>query len=406
MSFTVHEALTLPVMDSALLLAGSNGLSNEIKWVTIVEVIEDINRFQDGEFLITTGYGLNENSTHFLKLLAMKKLSGVAIYSGFYLERIPKVFIEVAHKNDLPLIELPTSLNFSTVTKSILQQIVNKQIEEENKETERRLQDEFFEEIMNQNFHSTAMILNRGKELGYNLSLPQAILQIKLEEYLENDDFKKNMELLFHHLQRVMEKEERQFIVKSRLDRLIMLSEIQATKKRSLKQDSLELAQKISESWKLKHPKTPIIIGVGRTYTHVNQISDSTNEAKYAVDLSGLLLVRKEIIHYEDLATFHLLLQMKEMGVSLQTFYEEKIGGILPVKPGVNLIETLEGYFRNNLNLQATATQLFIHRHTLKYRLNQIEKKLGCNLNSADERLALHLAIAAYKLEKYFGEGS
>lgn len=402
MGISVDEALHLPVMDSAVLLAGAEGLNNEIKWVTVVELIEDISRFQEGEFLITTGYGLNEDSTHFLRLLKMKKLSGIAIFSGFYLKNIPPVFIEVANEQSLPLIELPTELNFSAVTKSILQQILNRQMEEEYKENERRLHDELFEEILNQNFHSSSIVVNRGKELGYNLSLHHAIIQIKLEEYTDTDTYKQNMDLLYTHSLRVMEKRNRQFMIKTRLDRLIILSEI---RKEKGKEDSLDLARELLESWKSKHPKAPITIGIGRSYSHVNQLSESANEAKYAVDLSGLLLEKKEMIHFEDLATFHLLFQMKEMGISLQAFYEEKIGALIfKSKPGIDLIETLEAYFRNNLNLQTTAANLFIHRHTLKYRLNQIEKRLNCNLNSADERLTLQLAIAAYKLEKYFSE--
>lgn len=129
MSISIYEALNLPVMKNTKLAAGYNGVTNIIKWVTIVEVIEDINRLQEGEFLITTGYGLKDNSREFERLLSMKKLSGAAIYTGFYLDYIPQSFIDIANENDLPLIELPTEINFSIITKSILEQILNKQME-------------------------------------------------------------------------------------------------------------------------------------------------------------------------------------------------------------------------------------------------------------------------------------
>lgn len=402
-SISVQEAINLPVLNSAKLLAGTKGIHNQIKWVTIVEVIEDISRFQDGEFLITTGYGLNEDSTQFQKLLALKKLSGVAIYSGFYLEEIPEIFLEIANSHQLPLIELPTHLNFSTITKSILQQILNKQMEEENKLTEIRQQEEFLEDIINKNFHSLSLILDRGKKLGYNLSLPQSVFQIRLADITKVDAFSQQMDLLSLHCSKIISKKKRQFMIRTRLDELIILSEIKSEKKKSLKQDCFELANEILENWKLTHPNIPILIGIGKTYSNVNQLSDSANEAKYAVDLSKLLFSQKEIVHYDDLATFHLLLQMKEMGISLQQFYEEHIGELIKKsEQGVDLLGTLDAYFNNNLNLQSTAAYLFIHRHTLKYRLQQIQQKSGHNLNSADERLTLQLAIVAYKMERYF----
>ena len=130
MAIRIYEALQLPIMKQTKLTAGKKGLQNWIKWVTIVEVIEDIYRLQDGEFLITTGFGLGENTEkrkEFEKLLSIGKLSGIAIYTGFYLKEIPKSFITIANEFALPLIEIPANINFSMITKELLVQIVNKQ---------------------------------------------------------------------------------------------------------------------------------------------------------------------------------------------------------------------------------------------------------------------------------------
>lgn len=388
MSISVHEAFNLPVMKSTKLLAGETGLHNQINWVTIVEVIEDINRFQEGEFLITTGYGLNEHSLHFQKLLAMKRLSGIAIYSGFYLKEIPQVFLDIANKHHLPLIEFPTELNFSTVTKSILQEILHKQMETT-----------FLEELINNYVHSSTILHERGKKLGINLLLNQVVFQIRL---IENEFSQEHLDLLYHHFLRLMEQKKRQFLLRTGLDGLTLLSEVRSEKRKSMKQDSLDLAEEFLQKWKERYPQISIIIGVGKSYDTPNQLSESAKEAKYAVDLASLLSSKKEIIHYDDLATFHLLLQMKELGISLKQFYEEHIGELLTNNKGIDYIHTLGVYFQQNLNLQTTASKLFIHRHTLKYRLQQIENRFGLNIGSVDERLKIQLAISAYKLEKYF----
>lgn len=130
MAITIHDALQLPIMEKTKLVAGHLGIENQIKWVTIVEILEDIERLQKGEFLITTGFKLMEDEARmevFHHLLKSRLLSGVAIYTSFYMKEIPQSFINLANDHDLPLIEIPVDINFSEITKEILEQIVNKQ---------------------------------------------------------------------------------------------------------------------------------------------------------------------------------------------------------------------------------------------------------------------------------------
>ncbi|KQL49997.1 hypothetical protein AN963_10070 [Brevibacillus choshinensis] len=133
MGITIQEALQLPIMKKAKLVAGKEGIRNTIKWVTIVEVLvpDDIDRLQEGELLITTGFGVMESDEKrevFHLLLSMKKLSGIALYTGFRLPEVPESFIEIANKHDMPLLEISPEINFSMITKEILEQIVNSQM--------------------------------------------------------------------------------------------------------------------------------------------------------------------------------------------------------------------------------------------------------------------------------------
>lgn len=130
MSLTVADAMKQSVMQQARLVAGSDGLARQIRWVTIVEVIEDVSRLQEGEFLITTAYGWEADSDlgrRLLEGLAAQGLSGVAIQTGFYLAAIPRPLIELADELGLPVFELPSQLNFSMVTRELLEQVVNEQ---------------------------------------------------------------------------------------------------------------------------------------------------------------------------------------------------------------------------------------------------------------------------------------
>lgn len=161
MSVTVSEALQLPIMKRTKLIAGQGGLDRQIKWVTIVEVIEDVRRLQQGEFLITTAYGLESDPVgrkRLIEQLAKRNLSALAIHTGFYLQAIPDDFKEIADRYQLPLFEIPSELNFSMITRELLEQVVNHQLR--SLEYSERVHKELIEvALANQSFHAIAEVL-------------------------------------------------------------------------------------------------------------------------------------------------------------------------------------------------------------------------------------------------------
>ncbi len=132
MSITVREALELEPLDQGLLVGGRRGLDRVIRWVTIVEVLEDAGRLQEGELLVTTAYELEndlERQRTYIAELAERKLAGVAVLTGFYIKDVPAEMIEQADEYGLPLIQLPPNINFSDITRALLERIVNRQYE-------------------------------------------------------------------------------------------------------------------------------------------------------------------------------------------------------------------------------------------------------------------------------------
>ncbi|RMG78361.1 MAG: PucR family transcriptional regulator, partial [Chloroflexi bacterium] len=91
-----------------------------------------------------------------------------------------------------------------------------------------------------------------------------------------------------------------------------------------------------------------------------------------------------------------LLLAMKDHNFEdLQRFYEQTIGPLAEHddrKQG-DLIRTLNGFFEANGNLAKAAQDLDVHRNTLVYRLERISELTDMDLNDADNRLMLHLAL-------------
>ncbi|UCZ54878.1 PucR family transcriptional regulator ligand-binding domain-containing protein [Bacillus shivajii] len=538
---TIREALKLPVLKGTKLIAGNDGVNRSIKWVTTIEIIEDISRFQAGEFIVTTGFGL-EKDDHlkncFLQLIRENSLAGIAIYKGFYLDNVPASFISEANKQQLPLIEIPPSINFSTITKGIVEQIGNQQMrlleeslsvhkemtklalnndgldeilnklspltdsslfvfddlgqlissknlhsasllvndkeivvdndsrkindlfhDSENRknvytfkwnsfycfrspihaesftygylvafhhqhkwsemdeiimdhvstligielvkqyaieETKVRLRGELVEEILMKDNLNTSAAIKRGKKLGYNLTIPHQAIFIKVSHDQQAYTDKKDWSNHLHYIVlQSFANANRQHILLPKLDSLFALIEAEDSSDKT--NDMYDCLLNIQERWH-NHFDEPLKIGVGRLYHSVQQLSLSAKEAEYAVQYSPLLLKESLITHYDELGFYQMLIQMQESGISLQQFYETHLKGLIDQKNDrPDLIQTLETYLMYNCHIQKTASHLYIHRHTLKYRLAQIEKKAGVNLQSPRDRMNLHLAIFAYK---------
>ena len=55
----------------------------------------------------------------------------------------------------------------------------------------------------------------------------------------------------------------------------------------------------------------------------------------------------------------------------------------------------LRGYkfYENNLNISETARQLYVHRNTLVYRLERIEKEIGLDIRKFDDAMTFRIAV-------------
>jgi purine catabolism regulator len=136
--------------------------------------------------------------------------------------------------------------------------------------------------------------------------------------------------------------------------------------------------------------------GISRPACGLTALREAYREAKDAVSIANELGDREQTTFYGDLKLFQLLLVLKDRNLDqMRRFYEETLGPLVEHderKQG-DLIRTLNGFFEANGNLAKAATDLDVHRNTLVYRLERISELTGLNLEDADNRLILHLAL-------------
>ncbi len=72
---------------------------------------------------------------------------------------------------------------------------------------------------------------------------------------------------------------------------------------------------------------------------------------------------------------------------------------IEPVLKDADLTQTAEVFIQTNLNIAETAQHLFLHRNTLVYRLNKIERLTGLDLKRLDQAMAYVMLKSARKTD-------
>ena len=125
MAFLVKDLVDRQIFGGVRLVAGVLNVSNPILWVNVMEILDTPRSLNEGELVVSTGYGLEDQSLHKDLIHQLKKrgVSGLAIQPGYYIDQIPEYIIEDANKEGLPVLELPERLSFSEILHVLMDQI-------------------------------------------------------------------------------------------------------------------------------------------------------------------------------------------------------------------------------------------------------------------------------------------
>jgi purine catabolism regulator len=139
-----------------------------------------------------------------------------------------------------------------------------------------------------------------------------------------------------------------------------------------------------------------VMSGISRPSDGLSGLREAYREAKDAVSIALELGDTGRTTFYGDLKLYQLLLALKERNLDhMRRFYDETLEPLVQQddKKQSDLVRTLNGFFEANGNLAKAAEDLKVHRNTLVYRLERIAELTGLDLDDADNRLILHLAL-------------
>ena len=133
-------------------------------------------------------------------------------------------------------------------------------------------------------------------------------------------------------------------------------------------------------------------VGYGNVVTQIPDIAQSYQEAKMALEVGKVFYASMDTISYGKLGIGRLIYQLP---MSLcDMFIKEVFGDTIPdILEDEEAMSTINKFFENNLNISETARQLYVHRNTLVYRLERIEKAIGLDIRSFDDAMTFRIAI-------------
>lgn len=170
------------------------------------------------------------------------------------------------------------------------------------------------------------------------------------------------------------------------------LSESESTK-------DIEKFARALETTLAKEGLKKIRVAYGTVVHEIKEVSRSYKEAKMALDVGKIFFDERNIIAYSELGIGRLIYQLP---IPLcKMFIKEIFGGKSPDEFDEETLTTIYKFFENSLNVSETSRQLFIHRNTLVYRLDKLQKSTGLDLRVFEDAITFKIALMVVKYMRY-----
>lgn len=160
-----------------------------------------------------------------------------------------------------------------------------------------------------------------------------------------------------------------------------------------------KMAKEMMENLRAESEDDKIHIAYGTVVNDIKEVSKSYKEAKLALDVGKIFFDEKDIVAYSTLGIGRLIYQLP---IPLcKMFIKEIFEGKSPDEFDEETLTTINKFFENSLNVSETSRQLYIHRNTLVYRLDKLQKSTGLDLRVFEDAITFKIALMVVKYMKY-----
>lgn len=132
-------------------------------------------------------------------------------------------------------------------------------------------------------------------------------------------------------------------------------------------------------------------VACSNTADDLRELSNAYKEARTALEIGKIFYAERAVFEYRTLGIGRLIYQLP---VSIcEMFIEEIFGDESLDSIDGETLAIIRTFFENNLNLSETSRQLYVHRNTLVYRFEKIQKKFGLDLRTFEDAMTFKLAM-------------
>ncbi len=233
-------------------------------------------------------------------------------------------------------------------------------------------------------------IYNRAKKLHVEVSVPRAVFLIEMKQ--EKDS------IVTELLKGMFSNQSGDYITAVDETNVILIKNVEADSS----YEALSSVASTIVAMMNAEAMLNVKVAFGTVVQELKDVSKSYKEAKMALDVGKIFYAEMNIVAYSTLGIGRLIYQLP---VNLcRIFIDEIIGDEKLLDLDDETLTTINKFFENNLNVSETSRQLFVHRNTLVYRIEKLQKSTGLDLRNFDDALTFKIALMVANYMKYLDE--
>ena len=233
-------------------------------------------------------------------------------------------------------------------------------------------------------------IYNRAKKLHVDIDAHRVVMIVETGGHKDGDELDR--------VRSIFGGKSHDFVTAVDEDNIIVVKQLDV-------EDGYEVIEKTSRmiiNAFADHNENEIRVSYGTIVSEIKDVSRSYKEAAMALDVGKIFFKEKNVIAYSVLGIGRLIYQLPLplCRMFIGEIFEKKS----PDDFDEETLSTINKFFENSLNVSETSRQLYIHRNTLVYRLDKIQKSTGLDLRVFEDAITFKIALMVVEYMKYMEE--
>jgi carbohydrate diacid regulator len=247
---------------------------------------------------------------------------------------------------------------------------------------ERYDKDNFFKNLLLDNL-LLIDIYSRAKKLHIENALPRIV-------YLVRTEIDKEMHIV-EILRELFPSKLKDFVTVMNETSIVLVKELSEREN----QDDIERVARMIYDTLGAEAMSKVLVGIGSVVHDLKNVSNSYKEAIMALEVGEIFGAEQNIVNYQQLGIGRLIYQLPTPLCKM--FMNEVLHDVDISQLDDEVLITANEFFKNNLNVSETSRQLYIHRNTLVYRLDKLQRVTGLDLRNFDDAIVFKIALMVSK---------